>query len=115
MPAVPAVFHRVRCRGQGTSFRQIQQHYEPHLGTLRAIEIVENSPTCSERPQPAAHALRDRGGKHKHLEDLKEGMEEETEWRSEGRGHYANIYRASRGKGRDRAIAGVSRLGVNLF
>ena len=27
----------------------------------------------------------------------------------------ANIYRASREKDRDRAIAGVSRLGVNLF
>lgn len=94
MPAVPAVFHRVRCRGQGASFRQIQQRYEPHPGTLRAIEIVENSPTCSENPQPAAHAPRDRGGKHKHLEDLKEGMEEETERRYAGRRTLsANIYK----------------------
>ena len=29
----------------GGSFRQIQQRYEPHPGTLRAIEIVENLPT----------------------------------------------------------------------
>ncbi len=97
MPAVPAVFHRVRCRGQGASFRQIQQRYEPHPGTLRAIEIVENSPTWSERPQPTAHAPRDRGGKHKHLEDLKEGMEEETERRYAGRRTLsANIYQLSR-------------------
>lgn len=97
MPAVPAVFHRVRCRGQGASFRQIQQRYEPHPGTLRAIEIVENSPTWSERPQPTAHAPRDRGGKHKHLEDLKEGMEEETERRYAGRRTLsANIYQLNR-------------------
>jgi len=97
VPAVPAVFHRVRCRGQGASFRQIQQRYEPHPGTLRAIEIVENSPTWSERPQPTAHAPRDRGGKHKHLEDLKEGMEEETERRYAGRRTLsANIYQLSR-------------------
>ena len=58
-----SIFKRVRWRGQGAGFRQIQQRYEPHPGTLRAIEIVENSPTYSERPQPTAHALRDRGGK----------------------------------------------------
>ena len=44
----------------GAGFRQIQQRYEPHPGTLRAIEIVENSPTYSERPQPTVHASRDR-------------------------------------------------------
>jgi len=44
----------------GASFRQIQQRYEPHPGTLRAIEIVENSLTYSGRPQPTAHASRDR-------------------------------------------------------
>ena len=56
----------------GTAFRQIQQRYEPHPGTLRAIEIVENSPTYSERPQPAAHASRDRSNNRKHSEGLKE-------------------------------------------
>ena len=116
MPAVPAVFHRVRCRGQGASFRQIQQRYEPHPGTLRAIEIVENSPTCSERPQPAAQALRDRGDKCKYSEGCKEGTEGEIEWRSEGRRHYiCEHLSVEQGKGGDRAIAGMSCSNVNLF
>jgi len=63
---------RVRWRGQGASFRQIQQRYEPHAGTLRAIEIVENSPTYSERPQPTAHASRDRGDKRNYTKAFKE-------------------------------------------
>lgn len=63
---------RVSWRGQGASFRQIQQRYEPHAGTLRAIEIVENSPTYSERPQPTAHASRDRGDKRNYTKAFKE-------------------------------------------
>jgi len=66
------VFLRVRWRGQGASFRQIQQRYEPHAGTLRAIEIVENSPTYSERPQPTAHASRDHGDKRNYTKAFKE-------------------------------------------
>ena len=40
--------------------RQICIKFAREAGTLRAIEIVENSPTYSERPQPTAHASRDR-------------------------------------------------------
>ena len=108
-------FNESAVADRGASFRQIQQRYEPHPGTLRAIEIVENSPTYSKRPQPADHASRDRGNKRKYSEGCKEGTEGEIKWRSEGRRHYANIYRASRGKGRDRAIAGMSCSNVNLF
>ena len=56
----PMLFNGSAFADKGAGFRQIQQRYEPHPGTLRAIEIVENSPTCSKRPQPTAHASRDR-------------------------------------------------------
>ena len=62
-------------RTGGASFRQIQQRYEPHPGTLRAIEIVENSPTYSERPQPTAHASRDRAH---HPQSTWNGIEENS-------------------------------------
>lgn len=59
----PMLFNGSAFADKGAGFRQIQQRYEPHPGTLRAIEIVENSLTYSGRPQPTAHASRDRGGK----------------------------------------------------
>ena len=68
----PAFFCESASADRGASFRQIQQCYEPHPGTLRAIEIVENLPTYSERPQPAAHASRDRGDKRNYTKAFKE-------------------------------------------
>ena len=61
---------------KGAGFRQIQQRYEPHPGTLRAIEIIENSPTYSERPQPTAHASRDRAH---HPQSTWNGIKENSE------------------------------------
>ena len=68
-------FNESAVADRGASFRQIQQRYEPHPGTLRAIEIVENSPTYSERPQRTAHALRDRAH---HPQSTWNGIEENS-------------------------------------
>lgn len=59
----PMLFNGSAFADKGAGFRQIQQRYEPHPGTLHAIEIVENSQTCSKRLQPTDHASRDRGRK----------------------------------------------------